>query len=176
MLQIRLHRTGKTNRPYFRVVVAEHRRAAQGPYVSALGFWDPLKDRLTIDHDRLKEWEKRGAWATDRISRLFKKNKIHYKFVAVHERPDRGPKNLKIEAAEKVKVETGARVETKTAEAGAHPEQVAESAEPEKPSEPTPEVPKEEVKAEPVESAESEVNTVKEEGEERAKSPTGDPP
>lgn len=92
MLQIRLHRTGKTNRPFFRVVVAEHRRAAQGPYVSALGFWDPIAKKLKLNEEELKTWMDRGAKPSDRMSRLLTKEGMKHKHITIHERPARGPK------------------------------------------------------------------------------------
>jgi small subunit ribosomal protein S16 len=145
MLKIRLARTGRTKRPHFRIVVAEHRKAAQGPYIESLGFWDPIKDSFGVNPERLKEWEKRGAWATDRISRLFKKHKVHYKLSVIDKRPDRGPKKLepKPELTETVKVSDQATVRVEK------------------------QAPKEgEKAAEQVESA-GEVSSSKEEGEER---------
>jgi|GEM_PF-285778 len=185
MLQIRLHRTGRTKRPHFRVVVAEHRRAAQGPYVSALGIWDPIAGKLNIDEKALTTWMDRGAKPSDRISRLLKKHGMKHKHIRIHERPARGPKKLepKPEPAEKVASSEQANVEVET------PKETVEVAAGEKPAAPVaePEVGNEpkttkeqaktsasEAQAEPVDSAKPEANTAQAEGEERAKSPTGD--
>ena len=102
MLKIRLHRTGKTRRPHFRVVVVEHRQAAQGPYIRSLGFWDPLKHKLTLNKEELSTWLARGARPTDRISRLLKKEGMKHKLITIHERPARGPKE-KVEKPEETK-------------------------------------------------------------------------
>lgn len=179
MLQIRLHRTGKTNRPFFRVVVAEHRRAAQGPYVSALGFWDPIAKKLKLNKEELKTWMDRGAKPSDRMSRLLTKEGMKHKHIVIHQRPARGPKKLepKPEPSEKVATSDQATVTVESpAETIQEPAQPAKTEQDaETSTEPAAESQlKEEVKAEPVESAANEVNTAKVEGEERAKSPTSD--
>ena len=106
MLRIRLTRTGKTKRPHYRVVVMEHTSAAQGPYVAALGIWDPLTHKLEVDEGELKMWMDRGAKPTDRISRLLKSKGMKHKLIQIHERPAHGPKK-KTEKQEEPKAAEG---------------------------------------------------------------------
>jgi small subunit ribosomal protein S16 len=179
MLKIRLHRTGKTTRPHYRVVVAEHRRAAQGPYVASLGVWDPLTHTWHVDDGKLKEWMDRGAKPTDRLSRLLKSKGMKHRFIQIHERPARGPKKVKEEGStgrqEQKATEAAEESEKQSAEPVAESEKSEDSsASLQAPAESPPsEKAKVETPAEPVEPAARE-DTAHAEGEERAKSPAGD--
>lgn len=148
MLKIRLHRTGKSKRPVFRIVVAEHQKAAQGPYIKSLGFWDPLKSDFKINESELKMWMDRGAKPTDRISRLLTKKGMKHKHIVVHERPVRGPRKLEKEAAPDVVTEEKKEATSDVAQSEKE-EQPSESAEVSKTPE---EQPVEALKAEEAES------------------------
>ena len=57
MLTIRFQRTGKRNRPEFRVVVAPKTAAAQKKFTEILGNYNPRTKELVIkDQDRLQYW------------------------------------------------------------------------------------------------------------------------
>jgi small subunit ribosomal protein S16 len=92
MLKIRLSRHGRTNVPAFRVVVTDHREAAKGHYIEAVGFYNPKIGELKIDKEKIKHWLDRGAKPSDRIARLLKKEGMKHKFIVIHERPARAPK------------------------------------------------------------------------------------
>ena len=63
MLTIRLRRTGRTKRPYFRVILTEKSRGPQGKFIETLGSFNPRdkKRSLTIKEDRIKYWLSQGA-------------------------------------------------------------------------------------------------------------------
>lgn len=92
MLKIRLARHGRTNVPSFRVVVTEHKEAAKGHYLEAVGFYNPKIGTFKIDKEKIKHWLGLGAKPSDRVARLLKKEGVKHKFIVVHERPTRAPK------------------------------------------------------------------------------------
>lgn len=57
MLTIRLQRTGRTNRPEFRLVLIEKRSASKSAAKEVLGSYNPRTKKLSIvDQDRLNHW------------------------------------------------------------------------------------------------------------------------
>lgn len=57
MLTIRLQRTGRTNRPEYRLVLIEKRSAAKSAAKEVLGSFNPRSKKLTItNQDRLNYW------------------------------------------------------------------------------------------------------------------------
>lgn len=74
MLRIRLQRSGRKNRPNYRVVVAEHSAPIKGRYIEMLGTFDPLVEKhgLVVDTAKVEEWIKKGAKPTNTIARLLK--------------------------------------------------------------------------------------------------------
>jgi small subunit ribosomal protein S16 len=74
-LKIRLSRGGAKKRPFYRVVVADSRMPRDGRFIERLGIFDPLKakdteGRVTLDHEKAKEWIAKGAQPTERVARL----------------------------------------------------------------------------------------------------------
>ncbi|MBU0727214.1 30S ribosomal protein S16, partial [Patescibacteria group bacterium] len=78
MLKIRLQRLGRSKRPNYRIVVAEHTAAPQGKYIDQLGSYDPLStvDALKVDTDKVLEWIKKGAQPSNTLARLLKGNGV----------------------------------------------------------------------------------------------------
>ena len=75
MVKIRLHRMGAKKAPYYRVIVADSRRARDGRFIEEIGTYNPLTDPATIDIDmeRAKYWIANGAQPTDTVRGLLKK-------------------------------------------------------------------------------------------------------
>jgi small subunit ribosomal protein S16 len=74
-LKLRLARGGTKKRPHYLIVVADSKSPRDGRFIEKLGFYNPLlpkdhADRLRLDYDRVKEWMKKGAVATDRVHRF----------------------------------------------------------------------------------------------------------
>jgi len=63
MLSIRLARTGRKNRPYFRVVVTQKHRDTYGKHIEILGNFDPYhkKETLTLKSERIQYWRKTNS-------------------------------------------------------------------------------------------------------------------
>lgn len=105
MLRIRLQRTGRKNRSFFRVVVAEHSNPVKGGYLALIGHYDPLgTEGIQVDETKVAEWIKKGAQPTDTIARLLKgkgsKDMDSY-ILKMHDRPK---KNAPPEEAPKAPV------------------------------------------------------------------------
>jgi len=77
MLTIRLRRKGKTNQPFFRVVLIDKRRSAKGGRaVEVLGNVDPLTKRKNFEKDRILYWLSKGAKASPTVHNMLISEKI----------------------------------------------------------------------------------------------------
>lgn len=70
MLKIRLQRIGKRGQAYFRVVVMEHTKKPKGKYLEDLGAYDPHKNEISVDAERVKYWLSHGAQASPTVNNL----------------------------------------------------------------------------------------------------------
>jgi small subunit ribosomal protein S16 len=80
-LKIRLARAGAKKRPYYRIVIADSRRARDGRFIEKVGTYNPLlnKDdpsRVTLKEDRIRHWLGHGATPSDRVARFLGAAKI----------------------------------------------------------------------------------------------------
>lgn len=76
-VSIRLRREGATNRPYYKVVVADSRSPRDGKFIEIIGTYDPKKtgDNSDIDAARAEYWISKGAQPSDTVRSLLKKNR-----------------------------------------------------------------------------------------------------
>jgi small subunit ribosomal protein S16 len=76
-VSIRLRREGTTNRPYYKVVVADSRSPRDGKFIEIIGTYDPKKEghNSTLKMDRIEHWISKGAQPSDTVRSLIKKNK-----------------------------------------------------------------------------------------------------
>ena len=77
-VRIRLSRGGAKKRPFYRIVVADSRRARDGKFIDQVGTYNPMlpkdsPDRVKIDVEKAKEWMAKGAQPSDRVT-LFLSN------------------------------------------------------------------------------------------------------
>ena len=76
MVRIRLARGGAKKRPFYSIVVADHRRATHGRFIERVGFFNPRatgnEERLRIDRARVEYWVSRGAQPSGRVDQLLK--------------------------------------------------------------------------------------------------------
>ncbi len=76
MVTIRLARSGAKKRPYYRIVVADRRRAPNGRCIERIGFFNPLatdqEEKLRVDMARVQYWLSQGAKPSERVARLLK--------------------------------------------------------------------------------------------------------
>ena len=72
MVKIRLQRTGKRNRPHYRLVAIESRNPRDGAVLEVLGYYDPIKEEFAVKLERVDEWLSKGAQLTPRAKSLVK--------------------------------------------------------------------------------------------------------
>jgi small subunit ribosomal protein S16 len=75
MLVIRMARAGTKKRPIYHIVLADSRSPRDGRFIERLGYFNPLlpkekTERLVLDLEKVKEWMKKGAQPSDRVSRF----------------------------------------------------------------------------------------------------------
>ncbi len=79
MVTIRLARGGANKRPYYRIIVADRRRALNGNCIERIGFYNPLatdkEEKLRVDMGRVQHWMSKGVKPTERVAHLLKKHK-----------------------------------------------------------------------------------------------------
>jgi len=73
---LRLKRTGRKNRPSYRISVTDSRNARDGRTLETLGHYDPASPvadlRLKVDAERAKHWLSQGARASETVASLLK--------------------------------------------------------------------------------------------------------
>ena len=75
MLKLRLARTGRKKRPYYRLVVTEHTFPRDGRFLEILGQYDPIVEPhvFNVKAERVKHWLSQGAQPTVTVHRLLHK-------------------------------------------------------------------------------------------------------
>lgn len=75
MVKIRMTRLGSHKAPFYRVVVADQRRARDGKFIEQIGTYNPLAtpEEINIDIERANYWIKNGAQPSDTVKDLLKK-------------------------------------------------------------------------------------------------------
>jgi small subunit ribosomal protein S16 len=74
-VHIRLSRIGAKKRPFYRIIVADHRSPNGGRFLENIGVYDPTTEpvRFTIDQARLTYWRSHGAQPSATLDRLLKR-------------------------------------------------------------------------------------------------------
>ena len=77
-VKMRLTRLGDKKSPFYRIVVADSRKARDGEYVDLVGTYNPLTnpEEVKIDVEKAKKWIANGAQPTDTVKALLKKNGV----------------------------------------------------------------------------------------------------
>jgi small subunit ribosomal protein S16 len=80
-VHIRLSRAGAKKRPFYRLMVTDHRSPRGGKFLENIGTYDPSKDPglFQVDQARLDFWRNHGATPSDTVDRLLK---LHAKTAA----------------------------------------------------------------------------------------------
>src|SRR6478736_6045263 len=117
-LAIRLSRGGSKKRPYYRIVVADSRRARDGRFIEKVGTYNPLlakdsPERVKLDNDRITHWLSVGAQPSDRVLRFL--------VAAEVEAATAEPTPEAEQVAEATAEETPAAEETQAAESSSEP-------------------------------------------------------
>jgi small subunit ribosomal protein S16 len=75
-VHIRLARAGAKKKPFYRIVVTDHRSPRGGRFLENIGTYDPSKDPglFVVNRDRLDYWRKNGATPSETVDRLLKRD------------------------------------------------------------------------------------------------------
>jgi small subunit ribosomal protein S16 len=158
-VHIRMKRIGRRNRPFYRIVAADHRRARDGKFLEVLGTYNPIAKpaEIKLFEERISKWLDEGAEPSDTVRTLFTQIGFTQKYLkgkkgedvstievksTINERPKKTKKMKKAAVAE-AKAEEGKTEETKAAQ-----EAPAAEAKEEKPAETAPAETTAEIKAE----------------------------
>jgi len=75
-VRLRLKRTGRRNRPFYRIGAFHHATRRDGAPVEDLGWYDPLvreRDKsFEINAERAKYWLEKGALPSDTVRSMLK--------------------------------------------------------------------------------------------------------
>ncbi len=85
-VKIRLKRIGSNKNPFYRIVVADSRRARDGRFIEEIGYYNPLTEPKTVkvDNEKAMNWIGHGAKPSKTVDRLFRNNGV-YENTAVEE-------------------------------------------------------------------------------------------
>ena len=72
---IRMRREGTSNRPYYRIIVADERSPRDGKFIEEIGTYWPEKKSANVkmDLERAKYWLSKGAQPSDTVASFIKK-------------------------------------------------------------------------------------------------------
>jgi len=78
LLAIRLARTGKKKKPFYRIVVIEKTRPRNGRFVEIVGTYDPIRQpaEIRLKEERVKYWLGVGAQPSETVRSFFAKQKL----------------------------------------------------------------------------------------------------
>ncbi|HEX9793909.1 MAG TPA: 30S ribosomal protein S16 [Planctomycetota bacterium] len=81
---LRLKRTGRRNRPHYRICVFDSRTRRDGRSIEELGHYDPLggdgEHDFTLNEERARHWLSEGAQPSQTVASLLKARKIEIPF------------------------------------------------------------------------------------------------
>jgi small subunit ribosomal protein S16 len=111
MLVIRLFRAGKTNQPFFKIVVTDKKNPPRGGrFLEEVGFLNPITKEKSLKEDRIKYWISVGAKPSETVYNLLIENKIlEGEKIAVHQEKEIKEEEKK----EEIKVENKPEEEIK---------------------------------------------------------------
>ena len=71
---IRFSRHGSKKRPYYRIVVQDHRKPRDGRFIEHIGAYNPVagETSLTVERDRLEYWLSTGAQLSTSVKNAVK--------------------------------------------------------------------------------------------------------
>ncbi len=110
-VRIRLSRGGAKKRPFYRIVVADSRRARDGKFIDRIGIYNPMlpkdnPERVKIDIEKAKAWISKGAQPSNRVTLFLSNLGVLEKPVITEKTKQHLPRKKtqeKIAAAEKAK-------------------------------------------------------------------------
>ena len=116
---IRMKRTGRRNRPCFRISVADARAPRDGRTLDSLGLYDPVcKDadsQTTLDVERARHWLSNGAQPSDTVRSIFKRMGVFEEMDTEKKKRDRSGRKATTKTGERRSADKAARAVGKEA-------------------------------------------------------------
>lgn len=88
---IRMKRTGRRNRPCYRISVSDSRSPRDGRTLDNLGLYDPIapkaEDQVRLDVERARAWLDRGVQLSDTVRSIFRREGV------LEGRPEKQPRS-----------------------------------------------------------------------------------
>ena len=118
---IRMKRTGRRNRPCYRISVADSRSPRDGRTLETLGLYDPVAENAEAQHtlkvERARYWLSQGAKPSATVHTLFKRHEVYEGELELKpQAPRKRPGRKKVTAKGTRRVTTkSARAEAKVA-------------------------------------------------------------
>jgi len=119
---LRMKRTGRKNRPSYRISATDSRNARDGRTLETLGHYDPASTvealRLKLDPERIKHWLALGAKPSETVASILRKQGIPLRTKPRHVRDRSGRKKAtktKLRRAERKKTMAAAKTERRQA-------------------------------------------------------------
>ena len=76
IVKIRLTRGGAKKRPFYHIIVTDHRNKRDGRSLERVGFYNPVaqgnEKRVELNVERVNHWVSQGAQLTDKVRMLVK--------------------------------------------------------------------------------------------------------
>jgi small subunit ribosomal protein S16 len=79
MLKIRLKRCGRKKSPSYRIVLVPSQSRRDGRAIEELGFYNPLKNELVYNKERILFRLNQGAQPSDTVKNFLKKSGVEFK-------------------------------------------------------------------------------------------------
>ncbi len=81
-VHLRLARTGRHKRPFYRVVATDSRKPRDGRFLEILGIFDPLKNPALpeLKQERVLTWLRQGAQPTVTVRTLLRRSGLWKQF------------------------------------------------------------------------------------------------
>ena len=82
MVKIRLTRVGRTHGAFFRIIVADERRARDGKFIEIIGRYQPVQkeNQIELQEERALYWLNNGAQPTETVRALLRQKGIMQKY------------------------------------------------------------------------------------------------
>ena len=77
MLKIRLKRTGRKSKPFYRIVLMENLSKRDGKAIVELGYYNPSTKIIKFDKQAIHKYINHGAYPTDTVRHLLYKTLIN---------------------------------------------------------------------------------------------------
>lgn len=115
---IRMKRSGRRNRPCYRISVADRRSPRDGRTLETLGLYDPVaankEAQLTLNVERARHWIEHGAQPSETVQSIFKRQGVYEGAEPTQKKRDRSGRKPATKTRERRIAAKSARVEAKT--------------------------------------------------------------